>query len=331
MPRARGLVLPGLGAFLAVGAAGLPLGAPSPARAAQEAAQDCAAGKPRPHHLQRLAARFDDRGDPDPADDRLEATLTLCGRADPRAAYEVSLDARPPLSTDADRDGDGQSGRKDFCAETRDAVVRWRPRPGGDADGVSGELLPGDGCARPQAAAGEALAVTLTDPSAQTFGYTGDFQTYTVPQGVSSLQLTVTGATGGSGYLPGGIGGGGGASAQVTGFLSVTPGQQLTIDVGQAGGNGTGTGSNGAGAGGSPNDDDAAAGGGGDGDGTGGGGGGGGGFDSGAGGGAGGEGCGGGGGGGAGSNYTDPSVTGVVVSQASLPAATGGSVVITPQ
>ncbi len=59
-----------------------------------------------------------------------------------------------------------------------------------------------DGCARPQAA-GEALAVTLTDPSTQTFNYTGDHQIYTVPQGVSSLQLTVTGATGGSGYLPG--------------------------------------------------------------------------------------------------------------------------------
>ena len=38
-----------------------------------------------------------------------------------------------------------------------------------------------------------------------------------------------------------------------------------------------------------------------------------------------------GGGGGAGSNYTDPSVTGVVVSQTSLPAATNGSVVIDPQ
>ena len=101
-----------------------------------------------------------------------------------------------------------------------------------------------DGCARPQAA-GEALAVTLTDPSTQTFNYTGDFQTYTVPQGVGRLQLTVTGATGGSGYVPGGIGGGGGASAQVTGFVNVTPGQQLTIDVGQAGGNATGTGSNG--------------------------------------------------------------------------------------
>ena len=270
MPRARGFVLTGLGAFLAVGAAGVPLAAASPALAPQEAAQYCVVGKPRPHYLQRLAARFDDRGNLDPADDRLEATLTLCGRADPRAAYRVSLDVRSPLFTDADRNGNGQVGRKDFCAETRDAVVRWPRRPHGDAggDGVSSELVPGqggmpdairftvrvaaleravgealprdgsrtvfvwaharpraaratpyayapdrravdrlpvpdlsDGCARPQAA-GEALAVTLTDPSTQTFGYTGDYQTYTVPQGVSSLQLTVTGATGGSGYLP---------------------------------------------------------------------------------------------------------------------------------
>src|SRR4051812_34501168 len=145
-------------------------------------------------------------------------------------------------------------------------------------------------------------SIDMADASATTFGYTGDFQTYTVPQGVSRLQLTVTGATGGAGGNPGGGGGGGGgggpgaggwgvdpghppthprrpgggASAQVTGFVNVTPGQQLTIDVGQAGGNGTGTGSNSAGAGGSPYDTDAAAGGGGNGDGTGGGGGGGG-------------------------------------------------------
>ena len=160
--------------------------------------------------------------------------------------------------------GNGQVGRKDFCAQTRDAVVRWPRRPHGDAggDGVSSELVPGqggmpdairftvpvaaleravgealprdgsrtvfvwahsrpraaratpyayapdrrvvdrlpvpdlsDGCARPQTA-GEALAVTLTDPSTQTFDYTGDLQIYTVPQGVSVLLLTVTGATG---------------------------------------------------------------------------------------------------------------------------------------
>src|SRR4051795_7224705 len=63
--------------------------------------------------------------------------------------------------------------------------------------------------------------IDMADASATTFGYTGDFQTYTVPQGVSRLQLTVTGATGGSGYGLG-SGGGGGASAQVTGFVHVT-------------------------------------------------------------------------------------------------------------
>ena len=177
--------------------------------------------------------------------------MTLCGRADSQAAYKVSLDVRSPLFTDADRNGNGQVGRKDFCAETRDAVVRWPRRLHGDlgGDGVSSELVPGqggmpdairftvrvaaleravgealprdgsrtvfvwahsrpqdaratpyayapdrrvvdrlpvpdlsDGCALPQAA-GEALAVTLTDPSTQTFDYTGGQQTYTVPQG----------------------------------------------------------------------------------------------------------------------------------------------------
>ena len=492
MPRARGFVLTGLGGFLAVGAAGLPLVVSSPARAGQETAQYCPAGKPRPHYLQRLAARFDDRGNEDPADDRFEAILTLCGRADSRAAYKVSLDVRSPLFTDADRNGNGQVGRKDFCAETRDAVVRWPGRLHGDlgGDGVTSELVPGqggmpdairftvrvaaleravgeklprdgsrtvfvwaharpraaaaasyahapdrrvvdrlavpdpsDGCARPQAAA-EALAVTLTDPATQTFDYTGNQQTYTVPQGVSSLKLTVTGASGGSGYLPlpGGNGGLGGPGAQVTGFLSVTPGQQLTINVGGGGGNapdtdggggGTGVDDIHANAGGGGGNSGGIGGGGGGGGGgassvvtelynfviAGGGGGGGGGgcffgyfggFGGGAGpqtgpnggfglsgsgvgagaggaaaafgegfgltaddalgstlagggggggagsfggdaGDSGGSGCGGGGGGGAGSNYTDPSVTGVVATQASMPPATNGSVVIDPQ
>ena len=152
MTRARWAALAGiLGLGVAAGAAGLPLAAPSPAGAAQEVAQYCAAGKPWPSYLQRLAARFDDRGNLDPADDRLEATLTLCGQADPRAAYEVSLDVRPPLFTAADRNGDGQVGRKDFCAETRDVVVRYRAeppghgQPGDGGDGVVTELVPGQG------------------------------------------------------------------------------------------------------------------------------------------------------------------------------------------
>jgi hypothetical protein len=151
MPRARVLVLTGLGGLLAGGGGGLPL-APAVALAAQEAAQDCPAGEPLPHHVQRLAARFDDRGNRDPADDILEATLTLCGQVGARSAYEVSVDVRPPLFADADRDGDGQAGRKEFCAETRDAVVRHhagppknqRPEDGG-SDGVNSELVPGVG------------------------------------------------------------------------------------------------------------------------------------------------------------------------------------------
>ena len=49
--------------------------------------------------------------------------LTLCGKADlKKAAYEISLDAVPPLFSDADRNGDGTVDRHDFCAQTRDAV-----------------------------------------------------------------------------------------------------------------------------------------------------------------------------------------------------------------
>ncbi|MFZ1783605.1 MAG: PKD-like domain-containing protein [Ferruginibacter sp.] len=66
-------------------------------------------------------------------------------------------------------------------------------------------------------------------PITQTFNYTGAMQTFTVPAGVTSLQLSALGASGGNSPGLGGLGG----SAQ--GDLAVTPGQVLHIYVGGQG------------------------------------------------------------------------------------------------
>lgn len=75
----------------------------------------------------------------------------------------------------------------------------------------------------------------------QTFTYTGSNQTFVVPTNVSSLTVYLWGAGGGSG---GGLGGGG---AFVSGTLSVTPAQTLTLLVGEGGLKGFGGGAFGGG------------------------------------------------------------------------------------
>ncbi len=81
--------------------------------------------------------------------------------------------------------------------------------------------------------------VTFTPPSATdnctsysggaTFDYTGTITTYTVPAGVTSLDITAKGASGG--YYPGATAGNG---ATMSGTFAVTPGQVLSILVGQS-------------------------------------------------------------------------------------------------
>ena len=83
---------------------------------------------------------------------------------------------------------------------------------------------------------------------AASFSYTGGEQTYTVPAGVSSVQITAIG--GGGGRPPDGSGLPAGRGAVVTGIVAVTPGQVLYVYVGSAGGL-PGGGFNGGGAGGS--------------------------------------------------------------------------------
>ena len=82
-----------------------------------------------------------------------------------------------------------------------------------------------------------------------TYSYTGSTQTFTVPDGVSTLSVTLLGGQGG---LGGGDSQGspipGGYQGLVTGTVDVTPGQVVTIAVG--GGGGTGVSSRGSAAGG---------------------------------------------------------------------------------
>ena len=83
----------------------------------------------------------------------------------------------------------------------------------------------------------EALSATQQpiSYSAQTFTYTspGTVQTYTVPPGVTSVQVDAKGAQGGEDLTYGNKGGRG---ARVQATLAVTPGQVLQVRVGQVGG-----------------------------------------------------------------------------------------------
>jgi hypothetical protein len=88
------------------------------------------------------------------------------------------------------------------------------------------------------------VAAQATGPTIVTvpFGYTGSTTTWTVPAGVTSINLTVTGAQGGRGGAdstpspPAG-----GYQGVVSGALTVTPGQILSIAVGAGGANGLST------------------------------------------------------------------------------------------
>ena len=80
-----------------------------------------------------------------------------------------------------------------------------------------------------------AQAATLT----QTFNYQSTAQTFTVPEGVSSLTLTMVGGKGGrGGYDSQGAPAAGGYRGVVTGSIDVTPGQVLTLGVGGGGASG---------------------------------------------------------------------------------------------
>ena len=74
--------------------------------------------------------------------------------------------------------------------------------------------------------------------NAANFVYTGAEQCYVVPSGVDQIEVEAIGGAGSAGGVwngPPGIfppGGGGGSGADVTGDLSVWPGEQLYVEVG---------------------------------------------------------------------------------------------------
>lgn len=74
----------------------------------------------------------------------------------------------------------------------------------------------------------EAVAGSIS--GSQTFNYTGAIQSFTVPGGVTTLHIDARGAQGG-----GSNGGAGGLGARMTGDFAVTPGQVLSIVVGEQG------------------------------------------------------------------------------------------------
>jgi len=68
-----------------------------------------------------------------------------------------------------------------------------------------------------------------------TYGYTGGSQTYTVPAGVISIRIKAWGAGGGAAAATNGAYGSGGGAGFVQADVSVTPGETITVLVGQGG------------------------------------------------------------------------------------------------
>ncbi|HEY5303820.1 MAG TPA: fibronectin type III domain-containing protein, partial [Acidimicrobiales bacterium] len=90
------------------------------------------------------------------------------------------------------------------------------------------------------ATSGALSTVTSGNIVTDTYGYTGATETLTIPSDVTSISLTMTGAEGGRGGRDSsGTAPLGGYQGEVTGTLAVTPGQVLTIAVGQGGASST--------------------------------------------------------------------------------------------
>lgn len=128
--------------------------------------------------------------------------------------------------------------------------------PGAEAAGLrrGGSLGRFGGCVAAVVVAVLGLPGAALAASAQTFVYTGSEQTYTVPAGVTEVNITAVGAQGGGGCMTvrGGRGG------QISADFAVTPGENLYVEVGGRGGlvpgicqyGGTTAGRNGGGTGG---------------------------------------------------------------------------------
>jgi len=80
------------------------------------------------------------------------------------------------------------------------------------------------------------LSLRLTYAQITTFTYTGSMATYTVPGGVTSIEIEIWGAQGGSTVGLNGASAAGGLGGYSNGELAVIPGQVLQVFVGGQGG-----------------------------------------------------------------------------------------------
>jgi hypothetical protein len=85
------------------------------------------------------------------------------------------------------------------------------------------------------------LTCVPSNSTLQMFGFSGGYQYVTVPAGAQCARVHMWGA-GGANYLGTSPITPGGAGAYVTGLLAVTPGEQLRLIVGRAGGDRAGAG-----------------------------------------------------------------------------------------
>lgn len=111
------------------------------------------------------------------------------------------------------------------------------------ASGIAAGVAVGTLVASVTIAASPSFA-TPTD-TAQTFAATGGVQSWTVPAGITQVYVDISGAQGGASY------GGGAGGAELTGTISVTPGDTLHIIAGSLGHNGAQFGAGAGGGGGS--------------------------------------------------------------------------------
>lgn len=91
-------------------------------------------------------------------------------------------------------------------------------------------------CSQPHSDDSDAPATGETQ-AAVTFSGASQ-QTYVVPPGVTKVRASLKGGGGGGGGTDNVCGGAGGAGSLIAATLTVTPGQSLTIDIGNGGGNG---------------------------------------------------------------------------------------------
>jgi IPT/TIG domain len=81
-----------------------------------------------------------------------------------------------------------------------------------------------------------APSVPVAASQGMSFNYTGGEQSFTVPAGVTTLDVLLVGAAGARGpSSPPGTGGQGGFGAQLSGTIAVTPGNTLFVEVGGPG------------------------------------------------------------------------------------------------